>query len=89
MAFPMEIYLADKTDTSVTVRFKGTDTTLIIPIIDELNKNKDVKIVRFINKHPELEDTGLYVEMRKGSPIDAITKATDELSKYFSECKAE
>ena len=89
MAFPMEIYLADKTDTSVTVRFKGTDTTLIIPIIDELNKNKDVKIVRFINKHPELEDTKLFVEMRKGSPVDAIKTACDAVSAYYSECKAE
>ena len=84
MAFPMDIYLADKTETSVTVRFKGTDTTLIIPLIDELNKNKDVKIVRFINKHPELEDTALYVEMKKGSPIDAIKQAADSVSAYFS-----
>ncbi len=89
MAFPMELYLADKTETSVTIRFKGTDTTLIIPIIDELNKNEDVKIVRFINKHPELEDTGLYVEMKKGNPIDAIKAATDAISDYFSECKTE
>ena len=87
MAFPMEIYLAEKTDSSVTVKFKGTDTTLIIPIMDELNANKDVKIARFINKHPELEDTGLYVEMRQGSPIDAIKAACDTLSDYFSECK--
>ena len=84
MAFPMDIYLADRTENAVTVKFKGTDTTLIIPIIDELNKNKDVKIVRFINKHPELEDTALYVEMKKGSPIDAIKKAADSVSAYFS-----
>ena len=89
MAFPMEIYLAAKTDSSVTVKFKGTDTTLIIPIMDELNANKDVKIVRFINKHPELEDTGLFVEMRKGNPIDAITKAAEAVSVYFSELKTE
>ncbi len=89
MAFPMDIYLADRTETSVTVRFKGTDTTLVYPLIDELNSNPDVKIVRFINKHPELEDTGLFVEMRKGSPIDAITAACEALSAYFSECKTE
>lgn len=85
MAFPMEIYLAEKTETSVTVKFKGTDTTLIIPIIDELNDNADVKIVRFINKHPELEDTSLYVEMKQGSPIDAIKKAADAVSAYFAQ----
>ena len=86
MAFPMEID-SDKsvfTETTATIAFKGTDTTLIIPLIDELNKNKDVKIVRFINKHPELEDTALYVEMKKGSPIDAIKKAADSVSGYFS-----
>ena len=91
MAFPMEID-SDKsvfTETTATIAFKGTDTTLIIPIIDELNKNKDVKIVRFSNKHPELEDTKLFVEMRKGSPVDAIKTACDAVSAYFSECKAE
>ena len=87
MAFPMEIYLAEKTDKSVTVKFKGTDTTLIIPILDELNANKDVKIVRFINKHPALEDTKLFVEMRQGSPVDAIRTACDAVSAFFSECK--
>ena len=57
---------------------------------DWLEKNnKDVKIVRFINKHPELEDTKLFVEMRKGSPVDAIKTACDAVSAYFSECKAE
>ena len=91
MAFPMEIDRdkSEFTETSATIAFKGTDTTLIIPIIDELNKNKDVKIVRFINKHPELEDTKLFVEMRQGSPVDAIRTACDAVSAFFSECKVE
>lgn len=85
MAFPMDIYLAEKTETSVTVKFKGTDTTLITPLIDELNANPDVKIVRFINKHPELEDTALFVEMRSGDALAAIEKAARDVAAYFKQ----
>lgn len=85
MAFPMDIYLAEKTETSVTVKFKGTDTTLIIPLIDELNANPDVKIVRFINKHPELEDTALFVDMKSGDALAAIEKAARDVATYYKQ----
>ena len=83
----MQLQLIDRTENSIKIGLLDADTTILMPIIEKLNENKDVKIVRFINKHPELEDTGLYVEMRQGSPIDAIKAACDTLSDYFSECK--
>ncbi len=79
----MEFYLAEKTDKSVTIKFKGTDTTLVSPIMDVLDKNPDVKIVRFINKHPELEDPALVVEMHNGNPVEAIKDACDKVSEYY------
>lgn len=95
MAFPMKVYLAEKKEDSVTFKFtsadpvkgsdsiRGTDTTLIMPLLEELNANEDVKIARFINKHPELEDTALYIQMKKGDPVEAIKKAADALAVYF------
>ena len=72
---------------SIKIGIKDADTTLITPIIEGLNKNKDVKIVRFIETHPELDMPALYVEMRKGEPKDAIIAAAKELSAYFGEIK--
>ena len=79
----MDFYLFEKTDKTITIKFKGTDTTLISPIMDMLDKDEDVKIVRFINKHPELEDPALVVETREGDPVAAIKRAADAVSEYY------
>ncbi len=79
----MEFYLAEKTDRSVTLKFKGIDTTLISPIMDVLDKDDDVRIVRYINTHPELDDPALVVETREGDPVEAVRKAAMAVSEYF------
>ena len=73
----------DKTERSIRITIKDADTTLLTPIIERLNLNKDVKIVRFIETHPELDDRKLYVEMYNGDTIQAIKEAADDISEYF------
>lgn len=80
----MEIRLVEKTEKTVKISFKEPDSTLIVPIIDELDKNKDVKIVRYIDTHPELEEPILYVEMHKGSVTEAVRNAAMAVSEFFS-----
>ncbi len=55
-----------------------------MPILDELDKNKDVKIVRYVDSHPELVEPMLIVEMREGSPVDAVKGAAMAVSQFFS-----
>ena len=77
-------YIAEKTDRSVKIMFKGTDTTLVNPIMDELDKDSDVKIVRYINTHPELNDPALYVETNGNDPVETVIAAAKRVSEYFS-----
>ena len=77
-------YIAEKTDRSVKIMFKGTDTTLVNPIMDELDKDSDVKIVRYINTHPELNDPALYVETNGNDPAETVIAAANREKEYFS-----
>jgi len=80
-------YIAEKTDKSVKIGFKGTDTTLVNPIMDELDRDSDVKIVRYINIHPELKDPALFVETYEKDPVDVVVAAAERVSEYFSAIK--
>ena len=80
-------YIAEKTDKSVKIMFKGTDTTIVNPIMDELDRDSEVKIVRYINTHPELNDPSLYVETFEKDPVEVIVAAAERVSEYFSAVK--
>lgn len=84
----MELHLVEKTSDSITIKIKDTDTTLITPLLDRLNADKNVKIVRYVDKHPELEQPVLIVQTIKGKPEDAIKKAAASIAEYFSTVKA-
>ena len=83
----MQFELIEQTEKTIKIGIKDADTTLITPIIEALSGNKDVKIVRYIETHPELNMPALYVEMRKGNPQEAIKAAAMDLSVYFGETK--
>ena len=80
----MQLQLIDKTENSIKIGIIDADTTILMPVIEKLNANKDVKIVRFIETHPELDMPALVVEMHSGDPVDAIKKASEEIADYFS-----
>ena len=73
----MQFELIDQTEKTIKIGIKDTDTTLITPIIEVLNGNKKVKIVRYIETHPELDTPALYVEMYEGDPKAAIIAAAN------------
>ena len=79
----MQFELIDKSEKTIKIGIKDADTTLITPIIEALNGNKNVKIVRYIETHPELDMPALYVEMYEGDPQAAIKAAAEELSAYY------
>ncbi len=79
----MQFELIDKSEKTIKIGIKDADTTLITPIIEALNGNKNVKIVRYIETHPELDMPALYVEMYEGDPQAAIKAAAEDLSAYY------
>ena len=83
----MQFELIEKSDKTIKIGIKEADTTLITPIIEALNGNKQVKIVRYIETHPELNMPALFVEMYEGDPAAAIKAAAMDLSDYFGNVK--
>ncbi len=80
----MQTYVAEQTTDSVTLGFKDANVTLITPLMKALYDDNNVELVRYIDKHPELEDRRLYVKVKSGNPIDAIKKASDAVADYYS-----
>jgi DNA-directed RNA polymerase subunit L len=80
----MQLHLIERTNKSIKVGLGDCDTTLVTPLLDKLDDDSDVKIVRYIDTHPELNEPALYVETIEGKPEDAIKRATDAISEYFS-----
>ena len=83
----MQLYLVEKDAKTITVGIKDINSTMITPLLNKLSENKDVAMVRYVEKHPELVDPVLIVTAAKGKPEDAIKKAADSISEYYSEMK--
>jgi DNA-directed RNA polymerase subunit L len=80
----MELHLVEKTKDSVTIRIKGANMTFITPLLNKLSDDANVDVVRYVDHHPELEDPVLYVSTKKGTPEEAIKRASDAISEYYS-----
>lgn len=83
----MKTYLVDKTENTVTIAFKDANLTLITPLMKALYDDGDVELVRYIDKHPELEDRQLFVQVKNGDPVAALTKASAAVADYYSGIK--
>ncbi|MBE6518094.1 MAG: DNA-directed RNA polymerase subunit L [Thermoplasmata archaeon] len=80
----MQTYVIEKDKTSVKLGFKEANLTLITPLMKALNEDSNVVLVRYIDKHPELVDRALYVQVKKGDPMKAIEKAAKSVSDYYT-----
>ncbi len=83
----MQITLVEKTGDSATIAFTDANITLIAPLMKALDEDENVELVRFIETHPELDDRQLYVKVKKGDALDAVAKASQAVSDYYSEIK--
>jgi DNA-directed RNA polymerase subunit L len=83
----MDVYTVEKTDKTITLGFTSEDPTLIEVMIKALNDDKNVALVRYINRHPELSDALLYIEVCKGKPEEALKKASKAVTAYFAAVK--
>lgn len=83
----MQTYAVSKTPKSITVGFKDLNLTLVAPLIEMLNSDKNVVTARFIDTHPELNDMEIFVEVSKGSPEDALKKALAKIIEYCEKVK--
>ena len=80
----MKTYLIEDTGDSAIIGFKDANLTLITPIMKALYDDSNVEMVRYVDKHPELDDRTLYVKVKKGNALDAIKKASKAVAEYYS-----
>ncbi len=80
----MQTYLIEKDKKSVKLGFKDANLTFITPLLKALNEDSNVALVRYFDRHPELEDRAIYVEVNKGDPMKAIEKAAKSISEYYT-----
>ena len=55
----MKTYLIEDNGESVIIGFKEANLTLITPIMKALYDDENVEMVRYVDKHPELDDRTL------------------------------
>lgn len=79
----METFLIEKQDNFMRIGIRDADATLIAPLLEELNKAKDVEYIRYVETHPELDTPEIQIKMKSGSPSEAIKKAAEKISAYF------
>ncbi len=79
----MQTYLIEDTGETAVIGFKDANVTLITPLIKTLYDDSNVEMVRYVDKHPELEDRTLFVQVKKGSALEAIKKASLAIADYF------
>lgn len=80
----MKAYVAERSENTVRIGLKDTSTTIIEPIIDELNRDSNVVFARYIIDHPDLDDPIIEVKVAKGEPEDAVKKAAEAVADYFT-----
>lgn len=79
----MKAYVVERSDKTIRIGLKDASTTIIEPVIDELNRDSNVVFARYIIDHPDLDDPVLEVRVAEGKPEDAIKKASQAVGDYF------
>ncbi len=80
----MQIYVVSREGNTLRLGLKNHSTTIIEPIIGELNADDAVEYCRYIVDHPDLDDPYLEIRVRSGTPEEALKRASAAVGDYFS-----
>lgn len=80
----MQIYVVSREENTLRLGLKNHNTTIIEPLIQELNQDAAVEYCRYIVDHPDLDDPYLEVKVRSGTPEEALKRAAAAVGDYFS-----
>ena len=83
----MQIEVQKQDETTVWFALRDASTTVIEPIIEELNKDKNVVFARYTVDHPDLTDPVLEVKVSSGTPQQAVKAAAEKVRDVFSGIK--
>ncbi len=78
----MDFEILEKTDTTLEVKIKDADDTIMYPLIEQLVKEECVTTADYSVEHQELDDPVLRVEVTEGNDPKEVMK---NISKSFQD----
>ncbi|HHE75860.1 MAG TPA: DNA-directed RNA polymerase subunit L [Candidatus Aciduliprofundum boonei] len=81
----MEFKVISKEKNEMVLEVINADRTLLIPLVEELNRDEMVEVATYHYDHPYLENPTLKIKVKSGKPQAAIKRAAKKLEKLFEE----
>lgn len=81
----MSLKLIDRGKDYIEFEVENSDYTLLIPLVEELNRDEDVEFAKYTINHPTLDNPKLYVKVKKGKPQASIKRAIKKLEKVVED----
>ena len=85
----MEFKIISKEKNEMILEVINADRTLLIPLVEELNKDEMVEQAIYHYDHPYIENPTLKIRVKSGKPQAAIKRAAKRLEKVFEEMEKE
>ncbi len=81
----MEFKVISKDKNEIVVEVLNSDRTLLIPLVEEMNRDDRVEYAIYHYDHPYLENPTIKIKVREGKPQAAIKRAAKKLEKTYEE----
>ncbi len=85
----MEFKIISKEKNEMVLEVINADRTLLIPLVEELNRDDMVEMAIYHYDHPYLENPTLKIRVKSGKPQAAIKRAAKKLEKVFEDLEKE
>jgi DNA-directed RNA polymerase subunit L len=83
----MELRVVKKDENSILLEIGGETFTLTNVLREELWEDKNVSEAAQVREHPYLAEPKVWVKVSKGSPIEALEKASNRVIEQVEEFK--
>lgn len=85
----MVLKLIDKSKDYIEFEIENSDYTLLIPLVEELNRDEEVEYAKYTIRHPTLDNPRLYIKVKKGKPQAAVKRALKRLEKVVEDLQTQ
>ncbi len=85
----MEFKVLSKEKNEMVLEVINADRTLLIPLVEELNRDEMVEYAIYHYEHPYLENPTIKLKVKSGKPQAAIKRAAKKLEKVFEDLEKE
>ena len=81
----MEFKVVSKEKNGIVVEVVNADRTLLVPLVEEMNRDDKVEYAIYHYDHPYLSNPTIKIRVREGKPQAAIKRAAKKLEKVYDE----